>query len=128
MVVGTFLTVIGWAMLSAAGSGSHSLNSHQARKAAESAYMNTLLSGSACGLICFLLKRHFVCGDHQKTPRYDIRSLCNGFLSGAAAVSAGAGVMHPWGAVITGAFQSLFYMIFCLIFKKVRFDDPMENF
>jgi ammonia channel protein AmtB len=79
-------------------------------------------------MISFLLKRHIVRGDHQKTPRYDIRSLCNGFLSGMAAVSAGSGIMPPWGAVVTGLIQSIFYMLCCLIFKKVKFDDPMENF
>ena len=61
------------------------------------------MSGCTCGLISFILKRHIVIGDHKFTPRYDIRSLCNGFLSGAAAVSAGAGLMYPWGAVVTGA-------------------------
>ena len=128
MVLGTFLTTIGWAMLNASGSGSHSLNSQQSRKAAELAYLNTFLSGSACALISFLLKRHIVRGDHKRTPRYDVRSLCNGFLSGIAAVSAGSGIMPPWGAVCTGLIQSLFYMVSCYIFKQVKFDDPMENF
>jgi ammonia channel protein AmtB len=36
--------------------------------------------------------------------------------------------MRPWGALFTGAFQSLFYMTFCLVLKKTRFDDAMENF
>jgi Amt family ammonium transporter len=74
------------------------------------------------------LKRHVVRGDHKRTPRYDIRSLCNGYLSGIAAVSAGAAIMPPWGAVVTGLIQSPFYMICCYVFKKVKFDDPMENF
>lgn len=104
MVIGTMITVIGWGMLNACGSGNHSLNSQGGRYAAEVGLLNTILAGSCCGLVCFLLKRHIVRGDHKKTPRYDIRSLCNGFLAGVAAVSAGSGVMRPWGGILTGFF------------------------
>ena len=61
-------------------------------------------------------------------PRNDVKSLCNGFLSGVCAVAAGAGYMKPWGAIFTGGLQSFLYMVACLILKKVRFDDAMENF
>jgi ammonia channel protein AmtB len=44
------------------------------------------------------------------------------------AVAAGSGSMRPWGALITGIFEAFFYMILCLILKKIKFDDPMENF
>jgi len=54
--------------------------------------------------------------------------LCNGFLSGVAAVSAGAGTMKPWGALVTGSISAFLYMTLCLISKKSKFDDPMENF
>ena len=128
MVLGTFLTIIGFAMLNACGSGNHSINSFRGRYAAEVALMNTFIAGSVCGFICFMLKRHVVIGDHWKTPRYDVRSLCNGFLSGVVAVAAGSGLMKPWGALITGAVQSIVYMSFCLLFRKVKFDDAMENF
>ncbi len=74
-----------------------------ARYSAEIAFLNTLLSGSVCSFICFLIKRYIVLGDHWKTPRYDIRSLCNGFISGVVAVSAGSGAMKPWAALLTGA-------------------------
>lgn len=86
------------------GAGTHSLNSFEGRYAAEIALLNTLLSGSCSGFLCFMLKRFIVVGDHRKTPRYDIRSLCNGYLSGVVAVAAGAGAMKPWGALITGTF------------------------
>lgn len=104
MVFGTIITVIGWAMLNAAGGGSHSLNTPTLRLEAEKAYINTFLSGCTSALFSFCLKRFVVYGDHEKTPRYDIRSLCNGFLGGAAAVAAGSGIMRPWSAVIVGFF------------------------
>jgi len=103
MVLGTFITVIGWSMLNACGYGSHSLNSVSGRYAAELAFLNTFLSGSFCAFFSFIFKRHLVLGDHRKTQRYDIKSLCNGFLSGVAAVSAGSGVMKPWSALVTGS-------------------------
>ena len=128
MVIGTFLTVIGFSMLNACGYGQHSLNSFEARYAAEIAFLNTFIAGSTSAFICFMLKRHINVGEHWKTPRYDIRSLCNGFLSGVCAVAAGSGAMKPWGALVTGAVQALAYMIACLVMRRVKFDDAMENY
>jgi Amt family ammonium transporter len=128
MVLGTLLTILGFSFLNACGYGSHSLNSFEGRYAAEIAFLNTFLAGSCSGFLCFLFKRHIVIGDHWKTPRYDIRSLCNGFLSGMTAVAAGSGAMKPWGALITGTTQALVYMVACLILQRVKFDDAMENF
>lgn len=129
MVLGTILTVIGWVIMAAAGTGTtHTLNSYIARYYSANAILNCVLSGAVCGLLTFMFKRHLVCGDHDRTPRYDVRSLCNGFLAGVAAVSAGSGIIRPWGALVTGGFESLFYCIFCLVLKKIKFDDPMENF
>lgn len=104
MIIGTMIIAIGWAMLNACGSGSHSINSVGSRYAAEIGFLNTYLAGSASSAVAFILKRFIVIGDHNKTPRYDVRSLCNGFLSGIAAVAAGSGTMRPWGALITGVF------------------------
>lgn len=115
-------------MLNACGSGQHNVNSVTGRFAAESAFLNTFLSGSFSSMLSFLLKRHIVRGDDAKTPRYDVRSLCNGYLAGVAAVSAGAGTMKPWGALVTGSIAAFLYMTLCLIVKKSKFDDPMENF
>jgi ammonia channel protein AmtB len=128
MVIGTFLTVIGFSMLNTCGYGQHSLLSFKARYSAEIAFLNTFIAGSISAFICFMLKRHIVVGEHWKTPRYDIRSLCNGFLSGVCAVAAGSGAMKPWGALVTGAVQALCYMTACLVMRKVKFDDSMENY
>jgi len=115
-------------MLNACGSGSHNITSVTGRFAAESAFLNTFLAGSFSSFISFLFKRFIVRGDDLKTQRYDVRSLCNGFLAGVAAVSAGSGTMKPWGALVTGSIEAFLYMTLCLIAKKSKFDDPMENF
>ena len=128
LILGTFITVIGWSMLNACGSGSHNITSVSGRFAAESAYLNTYLAGSFSAFVSYLFKRYIVRGDNLKTQKYDVRSLCNGFLAGVAAVSAGSGTMKPWGALVTGSIEAFLYMTLCLIAKKSKFDDPMENF
>ena len=67
MILGTIITVIGWAMLNACGSGQHNINSVNGRFAVESAYLNTLISGSFGAMLSFFLKRHIVKGDQMKT-------------------------------------------------------------
>ncbi len=67
MILGTFITVIGWSMLNACGSGSHNINSVSGRFAAESAFLNTFLSGSFSSMISIIFKRHIVRGDNLKT-------------------------------------------------------------
>jgi ammonia channel protein AmtB len=64
MVLGTFLTIIGFSMLNTCGAGPHSLNSFDGRYSAELSLMNTLISGSCSGMLCFILKRYVVIGDH----------------------------------------------------------------
>lgn len=43
-------------------------------------------------------------------------------------MSAGSGTMKPWGALVTGSIAAFLYMTLCLISRKSKFDDPMENF
>ena len=72
MILGTFITVIGWAMLNACGSGSHDMSTVSGRFAAETAFLNTFLSGSFSSIISFVLKKQIVRSDRMKIPRYDI--------------------------------------------------------
>jgi len=128
MILGTFITVIGWAMLNACGSGQHNMNTVSGRFEAETAFLNTFIAGSFSAFLSFFLKKQIVRSDRMKIPRYDIQSLCNGYLAGVAAVSAGSGTMKPWGAVVTGTVASFLYIILSLIARKSKFDDPMGNF
>jgi Amt family ammonium transporter len=128
MILGTFITVIGWAMLNSCGSGSHNMNTVSGRFEAESAFLNTFIAGSFSSFFSFFLKKQIVRSDRMKIPRYDIQSLCNGYLAGVSAVSAGSGTMKPWGALVTGTIASFLYIILSLIARKSKFDDPLENF
>lgn len=66
MILGTVVTVLGWAMLNACGSGRHNINSVGGRLQSELAYLNTFLAGSFSSVISFLLKRHIVRKDKLK--------------------------------------------------------------
>jgi ammonia channel protein AmtB len=57
MILGTFITVIGWAMLNACGSGAHNMNTVSGRFQAESAFLNTFIAGSFSSIFSFLLKK-----------------------------------------------------------------------
>lgn len=72
MILGTFITVLGWSMLNACGSGAHNINSVSGRFAAESAFLNTFLSGSFSSIFCILLKKQIVRSDRLKIPKLDI--------------------------------------------------------
>lgn len=68
MILGTFVTILGWSMLNACGSGSHNINTVTGRFAVETAFLNTFLAGGFSSFWCILLKRYIVRGgEHMKT-------------------------------------------------------------
>mmetsp|Transcript_7103 Transcript_7103/g.6215 ORF Transcript_7103/g.6215 Transcript_7103/m.6215 type:complete len:196 (+) Transcript_7103:881-1468(+) len=85
------------------------------------------ISGATSSFVSFFLKK-VIMVQWKKLPTHDVRSLCNGFLSGMAAAATGAGYMTPYTAIIIGLIQSFAYMTFCLVLYKIRVDDAMENF
>lgn len=118
MISGTFLMVLCICMMNALGLNSQfDLFTQQARYNANFGFINPLLSGSASGLISFLLKKYLMrtnMGNHL----FDMKALCNGFLAGAIGVSVGSGGMQPYLAVIAGVFSALFYIFGCIIFRS----------
>ncbi len=64
MILGTFITVIGWSMLNACGSGPHQINTVGGRYSAEIAFMNTFIAGGFSSFFSFFLKRYIVRGDN----------------------------------------------------------------
>ena len=103
MTVGTLLVVLGICSLGVIGVGTRSsINSDKSRYFSQNSMLNILLGGAASSILCFMLKRHVVRGDQKRTQRYDIKSLCNGFISGSMAVSVGSGVFQPWASLFAG--------------------------
>ena len=49
----------------------------------------------------------------------------NGMLAGLVGITAGAGAITPWGAVIVGAIAGTIVVISVLIFDKLKIDDPV---
>jgi ammonia channel protein AmtB len=48
---------------------------------------------------------------------FDMRSLCNGFLAGVAAMSVGSAGMQAYWAVLCGAITAPLYVGSCLLFR-----------
>ena len=43
-------------------------------------------------------------------------------------MSACAGLVKPWAALIIGGLAGCWYCLFCLIFHRVKIEDPLETF
>ena len=55
----------------------------------------------------------------------DLSMGLNGMLAGLVGITAGAGAITPWGAVIVGAIAGTIVVISVLIFDKLKIDDPV---
>lgn len=89
--------------------------------------MNTFVAMCPAGLVGFTLKR-FITGLNKELPRYDVRSLCNAMLCALASVSASAGIIKPWAALVIGGLAGCWYCVFCLVFHRIKWEDPLESF
>ncbi len=55
----------------------------------------------------------------------DLSMGLNGMLAGLVGITAGAGAITPWGAVVVGAIAGGIVVISVLLFDKIRIDDPV---
>lgn len=83
------------------------------------AAVTTTLAGAA-GAVSALMLTFF------RHKAWDVISLCNGALVGFVAVTAGANVLEPWAAIIDGMVAAWVFEIVCIIFLKLRIDDPLS--
>jgi Amt family ammonium transporter len=51
--------------------------------------------------------------------------VCNGVLCGFVAITAGCHVLEPWAAIIDGAVASLVFEGVCVLWLKLKIDDPL---
>ena len=49
----------------------------------------------------------------------------NGLLAGLVGITAGADVIPPWAAVITGAIAGVLVVLSVVFFDKIKIDDPV---
>lgn len=59
-------------------------------------------------------------------PIFDLRMAMNGSLAGLVAITAGAGVLEPWTAVLIGAVAGILYMFGTRFLLHCRLDDAVD--
>jgi Amt family ammonium transporter len=55
----------------------------------------------------------------------DLSMSLNGMLAGLVGITAGAGAITPWGAVIVGLIAGVIVVASVLFFDKIKIDDPV---
>ncbi len=55
----------------------------------------------------------------------DLSMALNGTLAGLVGITAGAGAITPWGAVLVGAIAGAIVVVSVLLLDKVKIDDPV---
>ena len=127
MVIGTFIITMCFCMMNALGLNQQfDLFTQQARYNATFGFINPILSGSASGLVSYLVKKYLM-KTHVGNHLFDMKAMCNGFLAGVAAVSVGSGGLQPYYAVLAGIIAGPCYLLACVIFRNFNVDDPLEN-
>jgi len=76
------------------------------------------MAGCAGGLAAALFSWVFL-----KKP--DLSMALNGLLAGLVGITAGADVIPPWAAVITGAIAGVLVVLSVVFFDKIKIDDPV---
>ena len=131
-VLGVLILWLGWLMFNAGSS--KAIFDPTGRKEAEMAMMNSLLSPCASGLFSYFLKRHIAPNNnaghlqHDESMPGQLGALMNGMMAGLVGVTAGAGIVDSWAAVLIGVLSSLIYILACRAMNKFQIDDPLEAF
>lgn len=110
--IGVFLLFLGWfgfnggSVLSADPEG------------VSRVFVTTAMAGFAGGLAAI-----FASWIVLKKP--DLSMGLNGMLAGLVGITAGAGAISPWAAVLVGAIAGVLVVMSVLFFDKIRIDDPV---
>ena len=87
--------------------------------------MNTIISSaSSCIGLVFLRPLFYTKSD--PTNRYPVQQLCNALLVGLVSITGCCNNVKPWASFIIGLIGTVFYLLACKLFEKLKIDDPME--
>jgi len=89
------------------------------------AAINTTLAGGMAG-ICALLVNFWALERRTGEHIFDLKMTMNGCLGGLVAITAGAGVLEAWAAVLTGAVGALLYLLGTHLLVVLRLDDAVD--
>jgi len=93
--------------------------------AASYALVNTTLSG-AMAAITALFTRLITSDRRTGEATFDVDATLNASLGGSVAITAGAGIYHPWCAVFIGFFAGLIYLAGSEFLVKKKIDDVVD--
>lgn len=122
-MLGTIILWFGWYGFNA-GSALITDSMDQARLTAVAA-VNTTLAGGMAGM-CALFTNFFILERRTGEPIFELKMAMNGSLAGLVAITAGAGVVEPWAAVLTGAVAGLLYLGGANLLLRLRLDDAVD--
>ena len=109
VVVGTFILFFGWFGFNINTGDSIGLNA-----------INTLLSGAMGAVVALYIQL-------MRKGTTDILMACNGALAGLVGITAGAGFVEPWSAVVIGAIAAPVMMGSVVLLERVlKIDDPIS--
>jgi Amt family ammonium transporter len=89
--------------------------------------MNTILSAAASSLTVVFFKPILSkrCNSYNII---DVYSVANSMLAGLVGVTAACNNIQPWASIIIGIISSILYTLSVALLKKLKIDDPLENF
>jgi ammonium transporter, Amt family len=122
-MLGTLTLWFGWYGFNA-GSALIAPSPDRARLVSVAA-VNTTISGGMAGLIA-LFANYFVLERLTGEPILDLKVAMNGSLAGLVGITAGAGVLEPWGAMLTGGVAGIIYLLGTNLLIKLRLDDAVD--
>lgn len=109
VIIGTFILFFGWFGFNINTGDSIGLNA-----------INTLLSGATGATVALYIQL-------MRTGKTDILMACNGALAGLVGITAGAGYVEPWSAVVIGAISAPVMMGSVILIERVlKVDDPVS--
>ena len=86
---------------------------------------NSTLAAAGGGLSTLFLN-YYVTSRYSGRGKYSLVHCMNGTLSGLVAITAGCGVVEPYGAVIIGFISGVLYLLGSWGLIKLRLDDAVD--
>lgn len=89
------------------------------------AAVNTTLAGGMAGMSALFIN-YLVLERRTGEPVFDLKMAMNGSLGGLVAITAGAGVVENWAAMVVGFVAGLLYLGGTQLLVRLRLDDAVD--
>jgi Amt family ammonium transporter len=122
-MLGTITLWFGWYGFNS-GSALVTNSPDQAKLTAISA-VNTTVAGGMGGMIA-LFVNFYLLERRTGEPIFDLKMAMNGSLAGLVAITAGAGLVEAWAAVVIGGVAGLNYLVGTNLLVRLRLDDAVD--